>query len=167
MGLKYGPQDMELGPRPRKMPFAASQKFHELGGAFVHAASGNMTLTLTATAYVFGWAMLGFGPDVEGITGSAGSRYWTSSATAGTKYSVKPLSGAEVLVMPGDDSFVSATHRGNACDLIGVNDGTVQQADIGTSTTDILRILGAGSDDGGSATEIVVMVNPAKLQAVT
>lgn len=168
MGLKYGPESYDQGPRPRKMPMAASQKFHERGGAFCHAVSGNLTLTLTATAYVFAWVLLGYAPDAPGMSSdAAGSRYFTTSATAATKYLAKPLSGSDIYVMPGNSSFVSATHRGVACDLIGVNDGTQQLADIGTSTNDILRILGGGNDEGGLATDIIVMVNAAKLQAVT
>ncbi len=165
MGLKYGPEDLMAGVRPRKLPFAASQKFHELGGALLFSDAGDLKLSLTATAHVFGWAVLGFGANVDGIsTDAAGSRYWTSSSTASTKYMAKPLTPSECIWMPGDASFVSGTHRGLDCDLIGVNDGTKQQADIGTSSTNILRIIGAGSDDGGSATDILVMINPIKLQ---
>jgi hypothetical protein len=146
------------------LPFAASQYFHERGGALLFSDTGNLKLALTATAHVFAWGMFGFSPDAPGVTGTAGSRYFLSSATAGTKYLAKPLTGSEIFVMPGDDSFVSATHRGLDCDLVSVNDGTQQVADIGTTSTNILRIIGGGNDDGGLATDILVMINPIKLQ---
>ncbi len=158
--LKYGPK-MECGPAPLKLPYAASQRFREDGNAFVHVASGNLNLTLTATTYVAGWALLGFAVNAPEVSGSYGSREFTTSATAATEYLTKVLCGCDLIWTFGDDSFVSATHRGNACDLIGVNDGTQQKTDIGTSTTDILRII------DGTGTSILVAVNPAKLQAVT
>lgn len=159
--LKYG-AEFEGGPLPRSQPFAASQIFHEKGGALVYAdGSGYMTGALTATATLFGWALLGFGYAAPGITGAAGARILTTSSTAGAdSHPVKPLSGADVFWMPPDATPTQAS-VGNACNIIGVNDGTKQVADIGTSTTDVLRIVG---QDGA---DVLVMVNTGKLQADT
>lgn len=159
--LKYG-SEFEGGPLPRSQPFAASQIFHEKGGAIVYAdGSGNMVGALTATATLFGWAILGFSPDAPGVTGAAGSRILTTDSTAGaSSFPVKAFCGADVFWMPPDATPTQAI-VGNACDIIGVNDGTKQLADVGTSSTDVLRIVG---QDG---TDVLVMVNPAKLQADT
>jgi hypothetical protein len=158
--VKYGP-DGAQGLGPLRLPFAASQQFHELGCAFTYAdASGHQALALTATATLFGWALLGFSPQAPEVSGTHGARKFTTSSTAATKYDCKPLTGSEYIWGIGDASF-SESDRGNACDLIGVNDGTQQKIDIGTSSTDVLRII------GGDGTAILVAVNPSKLQADT
>lgn len=158
--LKFGPE-RQGGPLPINLPFAASQYFHERGGAIVHADdNGRMALTLTATTSCFGWANMGFSVADSHVNGTAapGTRYFLTSSTAGEKHLVTPLSEADVFWMPADDTFAEATHRGIDCDLIGVNDGTKQTADIGTSSTNMLRIL------DGSGTEVLVMVRSAVLQ---
>ena len=48
-----------------------------------------------------------------------------------------------------------ADHLGIDCDIIGVNDGTKQVADIGTSSTNVLRIVG-GTE--GSAEVLVNII---------
>lgn len=158
--LKYGPVS-QLGIS-LDMPVAALQYFHERGGAITYAdASGHQTLALTATASVFGWLELGISADGPGVAGAVGSQYWLSSATAGAdSRPCRILNPCEAFWMPAD-ATPAQTDVGNACDLIGVNDGTKQTADIGTSSTDILRII---HQDG---TDVLVMVNPAKLQADT
>lgn len=155
--IKYGPE-FESGPRPRSWPFAASLQFHETGCAFVHVdGNGRMDLTLTADTAVSGWALLGFSVGDSHVTGTSGSRVFTTSSTAGEKHLVKPLDYSDVIWGRGDDTFVEGTHRGSDCDLIGVNDGTRQTINIGTSSTDILRIL------DGDGTDILVQVNSGKL----
>lgn len=156
--IKFGPE-RQGGPKPINLPFAASQIFHELGGAVTYTDSnGRQAGALTATATVFGWANLGFSVGDSHVSGTLGSRKFTTSSTAGEKHLVTPLSEADVFWMPADDTFVEGTHRGIDCDLIGVNDGTKQVADIGTSSTNILRIL------DGTGTEVLVMVRSAVLQ---
>ena len=160
--LKYG--CITPNAKGRTYPVAASQKFKHEGGGFVHLdASGHVTLSLTATGTLFGF--------VEAPAGKgAGSdaAVWQSSATAGAdKVHVITDRDAE-FVVPADAS-VAASDAGNACDLIGVNDGTAQQADIGTSTTDVLIIQKQATEIGAgfAATDVVVKINPAKIQSDT
>jgi hypothetical protein len=67
---------------------------------------------------------------------------------------------------PADDT-VTAAMAGNACDLIAVNDGTATQVDVGTSTTDVFIIDGIGTKAGGTTTDVLFHINPAKYQADT
>lgn len=154
------------GARGRTYPVAASQYFHFNGGAFVYLdASGHVLLALTATTTLFGYAIAS---QSNVGAGAAGSSYWKSSATAGAdKIFVYTDFDAEFLV-PADASPADSD-AGNACDLLGVNDGTVQQADIGTSTTDVLIIVKKGPDVNASApaASVVVRINPAKRQSDT
>ena len=145
-------------------PVAASQKFYRKGGHFVYLdASGHITLALTATATLFGYV-----PNVPAGQGAeaAGSAYWQSSATAGAdKLLVIRDLTAEYFVPAS--TTATAAMCGDACDIIGVNDGTVQTADVDTSTTDVLLIRRTGTSVGGAATDVVVSINPAKVQADT
>lgn len=163
MALKYGPK-FESGPRPLYLPVEASQKFHEQGNAFVTstAGTGHLGLSLTADTTIFGWLLTGFSPRAPEVSGSLGSYVFTTSSTAGTRYLVKPLDPSEVFYVKADAVFAEAM-RGDACDLIGVNDGTAQTADVGTSTTDVLRIL----DGVVGVADVLVAVNPSKLDATT
>lgn len=159
--MKYG--CITPKAKGRTYPVAASQYFRHNGGGFVYLdGSGHVTLALTATATLLGYveAPAGVG------AGAAGSAYWKSSATAGAdKVFVITDPNAEFMV-PADDT-VTAAMAGNACDLIGVNDGTAQTADVGTSSTDVLIIIKRGLDLGGSSTDAVVRINIAKQQADT
>lgn len=145
-------------------PVAASQYFRHEGGSFVHLdSSGHVTLSLTATATLFGFAI-----PPTGRGAGASDAYWLSSATAGTdKIPVVMALEGENFLVPADDTATAAM-AGNACDLIGVNDGTAQTADVGTSTTDVLLIQKAGTyHASGSTTDVIVKINPAKVQADT
>lgn len=161
--MKYGCIKGNISSK--QYPVAASQYFHRNGGAFVYLdASGHVTLALTATATLFGYAIAPQSPNA--VSAGSSSDYWKSSATAGADYvSVITDLNAEFLVPA--DATAAASDAGNACDLIGVNDGTVQQADIGTSSTDVLRIVGPGTAVGGASTDVVVRFNPAKMQSDT
>jgi len=163
MALKYGPK-FESGPAPLYLAVEASQKFHEQGCAFVTstAGTGHLGVSLTADTTVFGWLLTGFSPRSPEVTGSVGSYVYTTSSTAGTRYLVKPLCASDVFYCKADAVFAEAM-RGDAGDLVGVNDGTAQTVDVGTSSTDIVRMI-----DGVVGTaDVLVMVNPAKLDATT
>ncbi|MEK9722311.1 MAG: hypothetical protein VW405_02345 [Rhodospirillaceae bacterium] len=126
-------------------------------------SNGRVTLALTATATLFGWAELGFSPDAALVTGDAGSRVFTSSSTAGATKELVHLAGSgecDGFWIP-DAGTPAQARVGEACDLVGVNDGTKQTSNSGTSSTDVLRII---DFDG---TDCFVMVNPAKVQADT
>jgi len=152
--------------RSKEYPVAASQKFNRTGGAFVFLdSSGHVTLALTATATIFGYAVV-----PQGIGSGLGTdlAVWQSSATAGADRIpvIRVTSDAEFLV-PSDAATTQAM-AGNACDLVGVNDGTQQVIDVGTSTTDVVLIQGPGTDAGAPTTSFaIVKINPAKIQADT
>lgn len=146
----------------REYPVAASQYFRHDGVNAVYLdGSGHVTLALTATATLKGIAVV---PKGRGA-GSSDS-YWLSNATAAVdKVFVITDLGAEYL-LPADDT-VTAAMAGNACDLISVNDGTATTVDVGTSSTDVFLIQAQGINYGGAATDVVVKINPAKVQADT
>ncbi len=159
--LKYG--CITPNAKGRMYPVAASQYFYHEGGAFVYLdSSGHVTLALTATATLFGYAIAPAGVGA----GAAGSAYWLSSATAGAdEIFVITDKDAEFFV-PADDTATAAM-AGNACDIVGVNDGSAQTVDVGTSSTDVLIFQKRGLDYGGVAASAIVKINPAKTQADT
>lgn len=163
MGLKYG--CITPNAKGRSYPVAASQYFNHNSGGWVYLdGSGHITNALTATATIFGWvdAPVGTG------AGAAGSAYWKSSATAGADSLFVVTDKNAQFIMPADDT-VTVAMAGNACDLVSVNDGTVQTADVGTSTTDVLIIQCKASTiaAGMAVTDVVVMLNEAKRQTDT
>lgn len=163
MSLKYG--CITPNPKGRQYPVAASQYFAHAGIGFVHLdSSGHVTLSLTATATLFGYveAPAGVG------AGAAGSAYWKSSATAGADHLfVITDKNAEFLV-PGNITATAAM-LGGAWDILSVNDGTAGTADLDTSTTDVLIAteLGTNVAHDAAATDVVVMMNEAKRQSDT
>lgn len=166
MNLKYGAL-FEKNLTSLELPVAASQFFYHAGINLVYLDSnGRVTLALTATATLYGLAI----PPAGRGTG-ASDLYWKSSATAGAdKITVYPfaLNLGMVMLLPADDT-VTAAMKGNACDIIAVNDGTATTVDVGTSSTDVLLIHGLATDYNVNAaiTDVLVSVNPAKLQADT
>ena len=162
--LKYG--CVTPNAKGREYPVAASQFFPHEGGAFVYLdGSGHILFGLTATATLFGYAIVPAGVGV----GAAGSTYWKSSATAGAdKMFVITDIDAE-FVVPGN-ATVTAAMAGNAADLVGVNDGAAaQKVATATSTYDVLLIQGRAMDIGAgyATTDALVKRNPAKVQADT
>jgi len=147
------------------LPVAASQMFHPDGGHFVYLdANGRVTLALTATQYLFGWACTPRSFAAGSTNESNG--YWTSSSTAGADkvYVITDLTA--VFCIPVDSSATLAQARvGEACDLIGVNDGTQQVANPGTSTQDVLLIQGMFHD--GDTDYVLVKLNPNEIQRDT
>lgn len=160
--LKYGHLSGQI--EVKTLPVAASQYFYHDGVNAVYLdSSGHITTALTATATLYGIAI-----PPKGRGAGASDLYWLSSATAGANeiaVIVKPSANVKFL-FPADDT-VTAAMRGNACDLIAVNDGTATQVDVGTSTTDVFVIDDLGTKYGGSATDVVVHLNQSKLQADT
>ena len=148
----------------RELPVAASQYFYQNGVNAVYLdGSGHVTLALTATATLYGFAI-----PPKGRGAGTSDNYWLSSSTAGEDtiaVVVNPSANARFL-LPADDTVTQAM-VGNACDLIAVNDGTATTVDVGTSSTDVFRIIGIGTDYGGSTTDVVVVINQSKLQADT
>ena len=161
--LKYG--CLHPAPKTKEYPVAASQHFYHNGINVVFLdGSGNLELAVTATATVLGFAIV---PKGRGTSPS--DDYWESSTTAAEDkiQVIDALDGYEFL-LPADDT-VTAAMRGNACDLIAVNDGTATTVDVGTSTTDIFHIVDLGTNvkSDAVATDVVVKFNKAKRQADT
>ena len=160
--LKY--RCLKINPICEERPVAASQYFYHNGINLVYLdGSGNVTLALTATATLYGYAIV---PAGRGAGSS--DNYWLSSSTAGKdkiQVVVAQSNPDAKFILPADDT-VTAAMSGNACDIIAVNDGTATQVDVGTGSTDVLIIKGIGTEvDGGSATDVIVSFNPAKIQA--
>jgi hypothetical protein len=145
------------------LPVAASQYFNNTGASWVYLdSSGNVTLALSATATLYGWAIV---PTGQGA-GTSNS-YWKSSATAGADtIQVIPVNTALRFLVPNAGTAVAQSDLGNTCDMVAVNDGTVQSANVGTSSTKVFIVDGLGTDvAGGTTGDVIVKVNPAKIQA--
>jgi len=160
---RFGPIDRK-GAIGVRMPFAASQPFHRLGAAFVTLASatGRVTAGVAADTYLFGWwEVPGFSPAAPEVA----SDVFTTSSTAGTKYD-NVIAGNPLMTfhVPTDEALAAA-NMGDACDLVVTS--SKQMADIGTSTTDLLRIVGSQRLVDAALSEALVQINPAKLQALT
>jgi len=160
--LKYGCIESG-GVKTVELPVAASQYFYHNGVNAVYLdSSGNVTLALTATATIYGIAI-----PPAGQGAGTSDLYWKSSATAGAdKIAVIPAKERTRFCFPADDT-VTASMRGNTCDLISVNDGTATQVDVGTSSTKVFIIedLATNLKSTASATDVIVIINPAKMQA--
>lgn len=148
-------------------PVAASQIFNFLGGWLVYAnSSGHMTLALTATAKLFGYGIAPKSATFGSTANTAG--YWTSSATAGAdKILVFPFcfNPGMVFVMPTTASggLCVQARVGECCDIVGVNDGTVQYATPGTISTKVLLFGGLLPNADTNAARFAI--NPAMIQA--
>jgi hypothetical protein len=149
--LRYGQvggeeQVVEVG-------ITASDAYDLKGGAFVKLdnSTGYVTLCLAADTEIYGWAKPPFGRN-DRVSGTT----YTASSTAGLdKAQVYLAHGGAIFRMPAD-AAPAKTDIGRACDI--VMSGNIQQADIGTSTTDVLRIVNVTTDDIAD-TAVQVTVN--------
>jgi hypothetical protein len=161
--IKYG--CLHPDPETKIYPVASGQFFYHNGVNAVYLdGSGNVTLAITSTATLLGIAIV-----PKGRGSGTSDNYWKSSGTAGEdKIPVIPGIKGYSFLFPADDT-ATAGQRGDACDLISVNDGTATTVDIGTSSTDVFIIqdLATNIKNGAAATDIVVRLNLAKLQADT
>lgn len=161
--LKYG--CLDPSPKTTEYPVAASQYFYHNGFPAVYLdASGHVTTALTATATLFGYAVV---PGGRGA--GASDDYWLSSATAGAdKIPVILASDGYRFLAPGIITCTDAM-LGGAWDIIAVNDGTLTHVDLDTSSTDVVIAVKKGVDvkADAAATDVVVIFNPAKIQADT
>jgi len=160
--LKYGLLK-PLGTPTVEVGVAASQFFYHNGVNLVYLdGSGHATLALTATATVYGVAIV-----PNGMGAGTSFDYWKSSATAGAdKIHVIPVSAGATFVFPADTTVTEAM-KGNACDLVAVNDGSATYVNTSASSTDIFLIEGIGTEVGLAVTDVIVKINPAKVQADT
>lgn len=161
--LKYGCITGTPNSTAIEYPVAASQYFYHEGINLVYLdGSGNVTLALTATATLLGYAIVPKGRGSQ----STSDAYWLSSSIAGADRILVVVDPNARFLLPADDT-VTAAMIGNACDIIAVNDGTATQVDVGTSSTDVLVITDLGTKYNGSTTDVVVKINPLKYQADT
>lgn len=155
MALGYGPIH-NIGGKVDDYVFAASETFREDGGAFVNInTSGLVQAAVAADATIFGYALLGFSPGAPRVdeTGTYGQRVLTT--VAGDSWRVYLADGSTVFKVPADDTYAKATHLGIDCDLVVTSNK--QMADIGTSSTNVLRIV------QGSGTDVEVVVNTVQI----
>lgn len=156
--LKYG--CISGSVETRVYPVAASQFFrHDGVNAVYFDGSGHVTLALTATATLAGIAI-----PPKGRGAGTSDSYWKSSATAGADEIAVVVDPEAKYLLPADATVTEAM-RGDACDLLAVNDGTATYVDVGESTYDVFIIVDAGTNYGGSTTDVVVKINPIKFQA--
>jgi hypothetical protein len=154
--IKYG--WVSGGRQGREYKVAASQYFNRLGGHFVYAdTAGNITLAVSTTTTLLGWA--------EVPKDAAGKSAWMSSSTAGADKVFVITDPTAIYAIPGA-AAVNATQIGNACDIVMTNAtyALLQSANVGTTSTDVLRIEGFPEY---SATVALVKINYAKFQADT
>jgi len=161
--LKYG--CLHPTPTTKEYPVAASQFFYHNGVNAVYLdSSGHLLLALTATATILGIAIV-----PKGRGAGISDLYWKSSATAGKdKIPVIAVGEGYTFLFPAETT-ITAAMKGNACNLIAVNDGTATTINTALSTTDIFIIqdLGTNVKADAVATDAVVKINPAKVQADT
>ena len=127
------------------VPLAASVAFKNLGGKFMTKdGSGNYALSVATDSQIAGWADVG---------------EFTSSASAAAQTAPLIVDLGAIFEIPVDAAITDASLIaliGLTCDLV-VNAG-IQQAAIGTSTYDVVKIVG-----GSVANQTVyVQINPAK-----
>ena len=140
----------------KEYPVAASQIFYHNGAQFCYLdSSGNVTVGVTATTTVLGFALV-----PKGRGAGASDSYWKSSATAAAdKIAVIVDPNAEFLV-PLDDSM-DKTDIGKGCDIVLTTaDGSGPQLiDLDTGSNDIVRITALGTTcQEGLATDAVVKI---------
>ena len=143
----YGPIFRTVEPTVvPNIPMAASAAFKALGGKFVTwDGTSTATISVAGDTQIFGWAA---------VNGDL-----TTSATAGADKVAVITDLNCVFELPSDAVFTAAQGLAliqKTCDLV-VN-STIQQADIGASSTDVLKIVGFNVTDQ----TVYVTINPAK-----
>lgn len=167
--LDFGPWKTNLSDlKGFDIPVAASQYFNPRGGSVIYLdSSGHVTLALTATTTVFGWAMVPHS-FLYGTTDHANG-YKISSSTAGADtLFVYPFAcnPGMILKMPCTTSGAVIARRGELVDMVAVNDGTAQYVNTAASSTDIFHFISIVPDTSDTSS-CLVTVNNAKYQADT
>ena len=161
--MKYG--CLHPNPKTTEYPVAAGVYFrHDQPNMVYVDASGNLALVVTATATVKGVAIV-----PKGRGAGTSDDYYLSNATAAVdRFPVIDVDEGYNFIWLADDT-PTASQAGDACDLLGDDDGTVFYVDIGTSSTDVCIIQGRGVDykADAAANDVVVKMNPAKRQTDT
>lgn len=121
---------------------SASQAFSRIGGGFVKLdnATGFVTACVAADTEIYGWAVPAFGNN-DRVSGNV----FTSSSTAGLDRAVVHLAHDSAVFRIPADATPAATDIGKASDIVVATN--VQQADIGTQVTSVLRIVEVTQQD--------------------
>lgn len=159
--LKYG--CIHPDPTTKEYPVAASQYFYHNGvPAVLLDGNGQLILATTTAATLKGIAII-----PKGRGAGSSDDYWLSSATSGVdKLPVIEVDGGYSFMLPSSET-VTAAMKGNACDHAAVNDGTASKIYPSAGSTDlfIIQDLATNVVAGAGATDIIVKMNPAKMQA--
>ena len=163
---KYG--CLDPNPRTVEFPVAASQYFQHNGITLVNVdSSGNIEgcLTDTSVTLVLGMAVV---PKGRGNSTNTSDLYWLSSATAGAdKIPVILAESGYEFLMPASTT-AATSHIGNAYDIVGVNTASTHYVDLAAGDEDVVIVTRLGTDVArGSATDVVVKMNPLMIQADT
>lgn len=151
------------------LPVADAMKFHPNGGAFVYLdANGKVSIALTATEFLFGWALV---PRSLATATDISNGYWTSLTAASTGVSKVPVIVAAMnpgvtFRVPCGAGLAVAAEIGEAGDIILTsNNGTVQS--VGTATSDHDVVLMVALPEDGDTNSILVTFNPNEIQRDT
>lgn len=148
----------------RELPVAASQLVKPDSGMFVYLdSSGHVTLLLTATAYVYGWAFFPTSLIVGGTDDSNG--YYTSNAVAGTDKVIVCNSLDAIYRVPCTATLAVDARVGECADVAATNNGAGQTVTPGTNSQDVLLVVGIPED--GDTSSILVKLNPNEMQRDT
>ncbi len=159
----YGPISPNV--RTKEYPVNASDVWHHEGANFcILGSDGFVTPAVSGSSTIFGWAYI---PKGTGAGTAVAS--WKASATDGAdKVAVVRAQENEEYIVPADDT-VTVGQAGDNCDLLNASatDSTVSLVDIGTSSTAVFIIQGLATDVKADAagTDVLVIINPAKIQA--
>ncbi len=158
-----------LHPNPKTVeyPVTASQYFQHNGLNLVYQdGNGRLTGALTAQATIFGIVV--DVPKGRGNTTNTDDDYWLSSATEGAdKLPVILAEDGYEFLMPGIITTTVAM-LGGAWDHVNVNTASTKYVDLDTSSTDLVIARRLGTTvAGGGATDVVIVMNPLKIQADT
>ncbi len=163
--IKY--RCLQLDAKTIEYPVTASQYFQHDGLNLVYLDSnGRLTGALTSQGTILG--LVANVPKGRGNSTNTDDDYWLSSATEGAdKLPVYLAEAGFLFLMPGIITTTVAM-LGGAWDHVNVNTASTKYVDLDTSSTDLLIAMKLGTDiTGGGATDVVVKMNPQKMQADT
>lgn len=144
----------------REMPMANAQLVKPGSGCFVFLADGLVTLAITTTDFLFGWAL--FPQSLKAGSTDAANGYWTSTLVD----KVQVITSADAIFrIPCSTGLAVRARVGEHCDLIAANGGAGQVASPGTTSTDVLRIHDIPRD--GDDDSILVKMDAVEMQAET
>ena len=161
--LFYGSTDPS--PSTVEYPAAAAQVWAHAGANFcLLDGNGRVIPAVSGSATIFGYALI-----PKGTGAGSAVADWKASATEGAdKLAVVLATDGYSFFVPAD-ATATAGQAGDAIDLLNASatDSTAALADVGSSSTDVLIIqeLATKKHADAAGTDIIVKINPAKIQA--